>query len=76
MSLSNIFKSATGNFLNSYNVLNKINIPIRNSIHFKPEIQNFNKIQLAKFSSSSILKRKYFNNIQILEMIIYLLFIY
>ncbi|ORX43236.1 ferredoxin [Piromyces finnis] len=56
MSLSNILKATTGISLNSRNFFNKLNVPLRNSINFQPEIQNFNKIQLAKFSKSSILK--------------------
>lgn len=40
----------------SFNIINKINIPLRNSFSFQPKIQNFNKFQLANFSSSNILK--------------------
>jgi len=43
--------------LNSFNIINnKINIPLIKSFTFQPKIQNFNKFQLANFSSSNILK--------------------
>jgi len=57
MSLSKLFLNSSLRYsLNTFNCLNEIKLPIRNVFTKQQNISNLNRIQLANFSNSNILK--------------------
>ena len=61
MSLTNLFfKTTVSNSLNKLSILNRVNIPIRNSFKLQSECINFKKNQLSNYTSTSLLKRNCF----------------
>lgn len=63
MSLSNfVYKTTIKNSLPLNNIINKINIPIRNTLNTQQKFKNINRIQLANFSNTNILRTSNSNN--------------
>jgi ferredoxin len=59
MSLSKLFLNSSLRYsLNTFNCLNEIKLPIRNVFTKQQNISNLNRIQLANFSNSNILKNQ------------------